>query len=126
MTELRFFRLTLVLLVALLLSVGAVWGWSTHQQAEAQVVVDNSFGDYNRFIAACGNERQGEAWDLAVRARETLARASARRDAYAAQAESALWFAALAAPALVLAFYALRWAMTGRLRPLWLLRRHKA
>ena len=27
----------------------------------------------------------------------------------------------IAGPALVLAFYALRWAMTGKVRPLWLL-----
>ena len=123
MTELKFFRLTLVLLVAMLLSVGSAWGWFTHRQAQAQAVVDNSFGDYNRYIAACGDDRQGAAWDLAKRARETLDRASARRDAYAEQAEEALWFAAIAGPALVLAFYALRWAMTGRVRPLWLLRR---
>ena len=126
MTELRFFRLTLVLLAALVLSVGGAWGWLSHKQAEAQIVVDHSFGDYNRFIAACGDDRQGEAWDLAKRARETLDRASARRDAYAEQAEDTLWFAAIVAPALVLVFYALRWAMTGRLRPLWLLRRGDA
>ena len=122
MTELKFFRLMLVLLVAMLLSVGGAWGWFTHKQAEAQAVVDNSFGDYNRFIAACGDDRQGEAWDLAKRAREVLDRASARRDAYAGQAEAVLWFAAIVAPSLVLAFYALRWAMTGKVRPLWLLR----
>ena len=121
MTELKFFRLTLVLLVAMLLSVGGAWGWLTHKQAQAQTLVDNSFGEYNRYIAACGDERQGEAWDLAKRARATLDRASAQRDAYAEQADEALWFALIAGPALVLAFYALRWAMTGKVRPLWLL-----
>jgi hypothetical protein len=123
MTELRFFRLTLVLLVALLLAVGGAWGWFTHRQDQAQRVVDHSFGDYNRYLAACGDERQGEVWDLATRARETLAQATAQRDGYADRAEAALWIGAVAGPALVLAFYALRWAMTGRLRPLWLLRR---
>jgi len=34
-----------------------------------------------------------------------------------------LWFGVIASVTLVLAFYAFRWAMTGRVRPLWLLGR---
>jgi hypothetical protein len=123
MTELKFFRLTLVLLAGIVLGAGSGWAWFSHKQAQAQVVADNSFSDYNRFLAACGDERQGEIWDLAQRARETLARATASRDAHAEQAEAFLWFAVIAAPLLVLAFYAFRWAMTGKVRPLWLLGR---
>ena len=123
MTELKFFRLTLVVLAAMLLCAGSGWGWFVHRQNQAQAVVDSSFGEYNRYIAACGDDKSGGAWDLARRARDTLDHATAERDAYAARAEALLWLALIACPALVVAFYALRWAMTGRLRPLWLLGR---
>ena len=123
MTELRFFRLTLVLLAAVLLFGGSGWGWFNHLQSQAQVGVESSFGEYNKYIAACGDDRQGDAWDLARRSRDRLATATASRDFYAAQAEATVWLAVIAACALVLAFYAFRWAMTGRVRPLWLLRR---
>jgi hypothetical protein len=123
MTELKFFRLTLVLLAGIVLGAGSAWGWLMHRQSQAQASMDNAFGDYNRFLAACGDDKQGGLWDLAQRARETLVRATANRDAYADQAEALLWFALIGATVLVLAFYALRWAMTGRVRPLWLLGR---
>jgi len=123
MTELKFFRLTLVLLAAIVLAGGSGWGWLTHRQNQAEAVVENSFADYNKYIAACGDDKEGGAWDLAKRSRDTLDRATAERDLYAGRAEATLWFAGIAGGVLVLAFYALRWAMTGRVRPLWLLGR---
>ncbi len=123
MTELKFFRLTLVLLAGIVLGAGSGWAWLTRRQGQAQAAVESSFGEYNKYIAACGDDKQGGAWDLAQRARDTLDRASARRDRYADRAESLLWFGLIAGVALVLAFYAFRWAMTGHVRPLWLLGR---
>jgi hypothetical protein len=123
MTELKFFRLTLVLLAAIVLAGGSGWGWLTHRQNQAEAVVENSFADYNKYIAACGDDKEGGAWDLAKRSRDTLDRATAERDFYAGRAEATLWLAGIAGGVLVLAFYALRWAMTGRVRPLWLLGR---
>jgi len=119
--ELKLFRLTLVVLATLALSVGSGWAWCAHKQRQAEAAVDASFGDYNRYIQACGDDKQGGAWDLAVRANEALRRASALRDDYAEKAEILMWLGLIAAPSLVVAFYAYRWAMTGRLRPLWLL-----
>jgi len=123
MTELKFFRLTLVLLGALVLLGGAGHAWLVHKERAAQIAIDTSFGEYNRYIAACGDAKEGVAWDLALRARATLERATAEHDFYADRADAVLWAVAIGAFVLVLAFYSLRWAMTGRLRPLWLLRR---
>ena len=123
MTELKFFRLTLVLLAGIVLAAGSGWARLSHQQDQAQAMVENSFADYNKYIAACGDDKQGGAWDLAKRSRDTLDRATAERDFYAGRAEATLWFGVVMSGVLVLAFYALRWAMTGRVRPLWLLRR---
>ena len=118
MTELKFFRLTCVLLAALVLSAGSGWAYCTHKQRLAEAAVDASFGEYNRYIQACGDDTDG-AWDLAERAHDSLHRASAQRDAYEERADALMWFAVIACPCVVAAFYALRWAMKGRVRPLW-------
>jgi hypothetical protein len=123
MTELKFFRLALVLLAGIVIGSGSGWAWLTHRQGQAQAAVESSFDEYNKYLAACGDDKQGGAWDLAQRARDRLDRATARRDHYADRAEALLWFGLVASLVLVLAFYAFRWAMTGRVRPLWLLGR---
>jgi hypothetical protein len=126
MTELKCFRLMLVVLAALVLSLGSGWAHLHGQRRAAEAAVDASFGDYNRYIAACGDGRDSVAWDLATRSYDTLARASAARDRYAEQADLLVWIGLLAGGAVVLGFYAVRWALTGRVRPLWLLGRGSA
>jgi hypothetical protein len=126
MTELKFFRLMLVVVALLLLSLGSAWIFLHGKQLAAEEAVSTSFGDYNRYIEACGDGQDSGAWDLAARAYGTLARASATRDRYAEQADGVMWIGAVACLAVVLAFYAFRWAMTGRVRPLWLLRRTRS
>jgi len=121
MRELTFFRLMLVVIAMVALSAGGGWAWATHREHQAEAAVSASFGDYNRYIQACGDDKQGGAWDLAVRANQALRRASALRDDYEAQADTFMWIGFVAVPAIVAAFYAFRWAMTGRVRPLWLL-----
>lgn len=123
MTELKFFRLMLVVVATLALSLGSGWAFLHSRQLAAEEAVSGAFGDYNRYIAACGDGQDSGAWDLATRAYATLARASDARDRYEQQADVAMWIGLVACPAVVLAFYAFRWAMTGRVRPLWLLRR---
>jgi hypothetical protein len=123
MTELKFFRLMLVVVALLLLSLGSGWAFLHSKQSAAEEAVSTSFGDYNRYIAACGDGQDNGAWDLATRAYGTLARASAARDRYAEQADALMWIGLVGCLAVVLAFYAFRWAMTGRVRPLWVLGR---
>src|SRR5258706_12212076 len=99
MSELKFFRLMLVAVAALVIATGSGWAWSTHKQRQAEAAVDRSFGDYNRYIQACGDDKQGGAWDLAVRANESLRRAAAPRDDYEERADGFMWFWLLAGPA---------------------------
>ena len=122
MTEIKFFRLVLVALAALAISVGSGWAYLVHKQHAAEMALDSAFGDYNRYIAACGGDKESGAWDLAAKAYDSAKSISAVRDAYADKAEILLWIGAIVCPALIVMFYALRWAMTGRVRPLWLLR----
>ena len=122
MTEIKFFRLLLVMVAALALFVGGGWAYLVQKQRATEAAISVAFGDYNRYIAACGDTKEGAAWDLAERAYDTVKRLSASRDAYEEQAELLMWVGFVVGPSLVVLFYALRWAMTGKLRPLWLLR----
>jgi hypothetical protein len=121
MTEIKFFRLLLVALATLALSLGSGWAYFTHRQHAAEAAIDSSFGDYNRYIAACGDSKEGAAWDLAERAYDRVKSLSAARDLHEERAELLMWIGAILGPTLIVLFYALRWAMTGKLRPLWLL-----
>jgi|SoiMethySBSTD1v2_1073268.scaffolds.fasta_scaffold3569588_1 hypothetical protein len=121
MNEIRGFRLMLVLLSALLIGVGGGWAFLHAKQSSAEQAVSDSFGAYNRYIAACGDGKDVAAWDLATRAYDQLAKASAARDRYADATELLLWTGGIAFAVVLAGFYALRWAFTGRVRPLWLL-----
>ena len=121
MTEIRGFRLMLVLLAALLIDVGSAWAFVHAREVAAERAVSESFGAYNRFIAACGDGKDVAAWDLATRAYAQLEKASSARDGYAAQGEMLQWAGGIAFSVVLAGFYALRWAFTGKLRPLWLL-----
>jgi len=123
MTEIQGFRLMLVLVAAIAFGAGGGWGWLHARERAAETAVDNAFGDYNRYIAACGDGQDSAAWDLARRSYDQLAQASSARDRYADQAEVTMWAGAAAAAVVVAGFYALRWAMTGKVRPLWVLRK---
>jgi len=122
MTEIKFFRLLLVALATLAITLGGGIAWSLHQRREAEAAISLAFGDYNRYIAACADPNDSTANDLADRAHENVARLSVIRDANESRVQWMSWTGIILAPALVLLFYALRWAMTGRVRPLWLLR----
>jgi len=119
MTEIKFFRLLLVALATLAISLGGGIAWSLHQQRAAETAISLAFGDYNRYIAACADPNDSTANDLADRAHENVARLSVIRDANESRVQWMSWTGVILAPALVLLFYALRWAMTGRVRPLW-------
>ncbi|RQP25073.1 hypothetical protein [Piscinibacter terrae] len=123
MTEIKFFRLLLVALAALAIGLGGGIAWSVYQQGEAETAISLAFGDYNRYVAACADPNDDTAVDLAERAHEKVARLSAVRDAHEERAQWLMWTGIVLAPALVLLFYAVRWAMTGKIRPLWLLAR---
>jgi hypothetical protein len=126
MTEIKFFRLLLVALATLAISLCGGIAWSLHQQREAEAAISLAFGDYNRYIAACADPNDSTANDLADRAHENVARLSVVRDANEARVQWMAWTGMILAPALVLLFYALRWAMTGKVRPLWPLRSPRA
>jgi hypothetical protein len=119
MNEITGFRLMLVLLAALLLATAAGFAFLHAKQSAAERAVSDSFGDYNRYIAACGDGKDVAAWDLATRAYDQLAKASASRDRYADATEVLLWIGGIALTVVLAGFYALRWAFTGKVRPLW-------
>ena len=121
MNEIRGFRLMLVLLAALVIGVGGAWAFLHTRQQAAETAVSDSFGAYNRYIAACGDGKDVAAWDLATRAYDQLAKASEARDRYADAAEVLLWTGGIVFAVVLVGFYALRWAFTGRVRPFWLL-----
>ena len=123
MNEIRGFRLMLVLLAALLLGIGGAWAFVHAKELAAEQAVSESFGAYNRFIEACGDGKDVAAWDLATRAYAQLEKASAARDEYAGLAEVLLWAGGIACGVVLAGYYALRWAFTGKVRPLWLLGR---
>lgn len=123
MTELKYFRLMLVVLAALAISLGGGYAWCVHQQRQAEAAISLAFGDYNRYVAACADPNDDIANDLADRAHEVVAKLSVVRDANEQRAQWLMWTGIILGPALVVLFYALRWAMTGRVRPLWLLGR---
>lgn len=121
MTEIKFFRLLLVVLAAMAIGLGGGIAWSVHQQREAETAISLAFGDYNRYVAACADPNDDTAADLAERAHEKVAKLSAVRDGAEERAQWLMWTGIILGPALVALFYAVRWAMTGRIRPLWLL-----
>jgi hypothetical protein len=121
MNEIRGFRLMLVMLAALVIGVAGGWAFVHGRQAAAEQAVSDSFGAYNRYIAACGDGKDVAAWDLATRAYDALAQASAARDRYEEAAELLLWIGGIAFAVVLAGYYALRWAFTGNVRPLWVL-----
>jgi hypothetical protein len=124
MSEIVLFRLTLVVVGAVILVTSGLWAWNTAGETEAREAVARSFDEYNRYIDACGNAKAGEVWDLALRSRAALDRASTRRDDYERRRDVCAWLGLGFSVGLFATFYSLRWALTGRLRPLWLLGRH--
>lgn len=121
MTEIKFFRLLLVALVALAIGLGGGIAWNARQQRAAESAISLAFADYNRYVAACADPNDDTAVDLAERAHEQVAKLSAMRDAAEDRAQWLILTGIILAPALVMLFYAVRWALTGRIRPLWLL-----
>jgi len=118
--ELKLFRLMLVVVGTILVCTAV--GWLLLEEAEraAAATVQTSFDEYNRYVEACDGRTEGEVWDLATRAHEVLRRASAERALAEARRSLLLRLGSLAGAALVAGFYAFRWALTGRWRPLWL------
>ena len=118
--ELRTFRVVLVLVIFVVLGTAAAWGVFTREQRIAAAAAQGSFDDYNHYIDACNGQPAADVeWDLATRARETLRRESARRDAAGERADVALAVGGTLAGVLIAGFYALRWALVGRWRPWW-------
>lgn len=123
MTEIKYFRLLLVALATLAIGLGGGIAWNIHQQREAETAISLAFGDYNRYVAACADPNDDTAADLAERAHEKVAKLSAVRDGAEERAQWLMWTGGIVGSALVVLFYAVRWAMTGKIRPLWPLSR---
>lgn len=126
MLQIISFRLTLVLLAAIAICIGGMWMWNWQRELEAREAVARSFDEYNRYVDACGNDKAGALWDLAQTARSALDRATVRRDNYSRRRATLAWLGLVLCTGLPAAFYSLRWALTGRIRPLWLLGRHRS
>ena len=119
--ELLAFRVMLVIVGFVMLGTAAGWALCERAERSAAAAAQGSFDAYNRYIDACNGQPGGEEWDLAVKAREALRVASAQRDEAAARGDVVLAVGGTSVVLLVLGYYAGRWALTGRLRPWWVL-----
>jgi len=109
------------------LGAGSVWAYNNHQASGWHSTVKDRFDRGERALKDCSAE-DPEKGDL-----ETCPAAaewwrlgeegSAFRDEFEARADFALWFVWVPPLVLTLLFYGIRWALTGRVRPLWILRR---
>lgn len=123
MSELKWFRL-LLFATALLLVIGTgVWSYSSFEAhlAHQQVVrfAEQSTRAIDHCLAKDRNATIDQCKNLYT---ERLVDEYAEdRTRYEERAEAALWFSSIGIGCLVTAFYGLRWALTGRVRPLWLL-----
>ena len=124
MTEIQWFRLMLVVLAAMTLCAGAVWGFETvsahSERNEAATWAQRAIAGTEPCLAAhphdgdtCVNPGFGALAD-------GLNGAASERESIADAVTWLLWAPQLG---LVLLFYGVRWTILGKVRPLWLLRR---
>ena len=123
MTEIKWFRLLLVGVAALVLSAGSVWCYSklsamsSWKDAERWGKVSSEAQDhcFQNNPGASATYCVNEGYSNRVRRHVETAQE------YEERADTALWFLSLPPFVLIVAFYALRWALCGRLKPFWLL-----
>lgn len=119
--EIRFFRLLLVLVAMILTCTLGAWAVLADQERDSARAMATSFDEYNRYIDVCEGQSDSNAWDLAVEARDVLQRTSAEHDSLGRKMRLLVWMGLGACAGLTVCFYAFRWAITGRVRPVWLL-----
>jgi hypothetical protein len=130
LTEIQWFRLLLIAVTAFIVGGGSVWAVSTSSAASASersrlageknlAALDKCFvEDHDSTIEQCERKSYDMQWFTMVGDdyRKTV-------DAYEGRADLALLLAWVPPLVLVTLFYAVRWALSGRVRPFWLLRR---
>jgi hypothetical protein len=110
MSELQWFRLFLVTAAAFVVIAGGTWLYNTSQVQDAKhrsQLAYEACQKTARTIFDCSDSTSvtEETW------------------AQEERAELAFWVTWLPPLGLALLFYGVRWALTGRVRPLWLLRK---
>lgn len=121
MKEKQLFRFTLLALVCLALGLWSAWGYHVLEARAQDQTVDHAVEYQMRMEKTC---QTSPAFPACIRNEEYMTK---RLTAVLASMEShrraekiVPW--AISLPiALLLCFYAIRWGVTGRVRPLWLL-----
>lgn len=126
MTEIQWFRLMLALLTALTLSAGAVWGFETlsarDERIEAAAWAQRAITGTEPCVAAHPNDAGSCVNSGYESSADELNREAGEREPIASAVTWFLWMPQLGLVFLFL-FYCVRWAILGKVRPLWLLRR---
>lgn len=114
------FRLMLVVFVASAFSFGGAWVYLTKEASDWQTLVEKNFEHMKEMATECERTgpRASSACEFYTDAKDRFEKAVEARDAATEWAE-VCGLLAVAVPLVVtLLFYSLRWAVTGKLRPL--------
>lgn len=118
--ELVFYRLMLVVVVASAVGFGGAWAYQTKSASGWQSLVEKNFEHMKEMATECERTgpRASSACEFYTDTKARFEKAVEARDAAAEWAE-VCGLLALAFPVgATLLFYSLRWAVTGKLRPL--------
>ncbi len=124
MTEIQWFRLMLVVLAAVTFAASAAWGFETvsahRERNDAATWAQRAIAGTEPCLAAHPHDAESCAnpgyWPIA----DGLNRQASERESIA---DVATWFLWVPQLGLIFLFYGVRWAILGRVRPLWPLRR---
>lgn len=121
MREKQLFRFTLLVAVSLALGLWGVWGYHILEAREQDQNVERAMEYQTKMEKTC---QASPTFPACISNEEYLARRLAATLASIESQQRAERFApwAISLPiTLLLCFYAMRWGITGRVRPLWLL-----
>lgn len=123
MSELVWFRLFLLVAVLQLAAGFGFWSYSSYRAHLAHEQLVKQVQDNIGLADACRSRTQGASF---AQCGNPLSGASLEayeneRTQYEEKAKVSAWMTVACTSVLFVVFYGLRWALTGKLRPLWLL-----
>jgi cytochrome c551/c552 len=123
-TDIQWFRLMLGMLAAMTLAAGAVWSFETvsghNERNEAASWAQRAIAGTESCVAAHPHDAETCVNPGYESIADGLSREASERESIA---DTVTWFMWAPQIALLVLFYGVRWAIVGKVRPLWLLRR---
>lgn len=118
--ELVLYRLMLLVVVASAIGFGGTWAYQTKEANNWQSLVEKDFEHMKEMATECERTgpRASSACEFYTDTKVRFEEAVGARDAATEWAEVCGLFALAFPVGVTLLFYSLRWAMTGKLRPL--------